>query len=96
MSRVLSDVNNELHLGTLRRRELASTNNFPDNVQPTKYNVQKTKDLVKRQRPKGQYHGGTEENSKVDFAYELCYFFYASLLSYFIDLYILYNFYIYR
>jgi len=68
MSRVFSDVNDELHLGTLRRRELASTNNFPDDVQPTKYNVQKTKDLVKRQRPKGQYHGGTEENSKVDSA----------------------------
>jgi len=82
MSCVLSDVNNELHLGTLRRRELAGTNNFPDDVQPAKYNVQKTKDLVKRQRPKGQYHGGTEENSKVDSAYELCYF-----LCYFIVYY---------
>lgn len=59
------DVKNELHLGTLRKGKLAGANNFPDNVQPTKYNVQKTKDLVKRQRPKGQYHGGAEENSKV-------------------------------
>ncbi|XP_018392986.1 PREDICTED: RING finger protein 10 isoform X2 [Cyphomyrmex costatus] len=59
------DVNNELHLGTLRRGELAGANYVPDDVQPTKYNVQKTKDLVKRQRPKGQYHGGAEENSKV-------------------------------
>ncbi|XP_077268274.1 E3 ubiquitin-protein ligase RNF10 isoform X1 [Temnothorax americanus] len=59
------DVKNELHLGTLRRRELAGANNFANNVQPTKYNVQKAKDLVKRQRPKGQYHGGAEENPKV-------------------------------
>ncbi|XP_011168526.1 RING finger protein 10 isoform X1 [Solenopsis invicta] len=59
------DVNKELHLGSLRRRELPSANNFPNNVQPTKYNVQKTKDLVKRQRPKGQYHGSAKENSKV-------------------------------
>ncbi|KAL0129286.1 hypothetical protein PUN28_004175 [Cardiocondyla obscurior] len=52
----------KFHLGTLRRRELAGANN---DVQPTKYNVQKTKDLAKRQRPKGQYHGGAEKNSKV-------------------------------
>ncbi|XP_012536318.1 RING finger protein 10 [Monomorium pharaonis] len=64
-SRRNKDVNKELHLGTLRRRELTGANNFPNNVQPTKYNVQKTKDLVKRQRPKGQYHGGAKENSKV-------------------------------
>lgn len=79
---ILSDVNNELHLGTLRRRELTGANNVPDNVQPTKYNVQKTKDLVKRQRPKGQYHGGAEENSKVESTFELCSFF--NLLPYFI------------
>lgn len=59
------DVNNKHHLGTLRRRELAGAHNFPDHVQPAKYNVQKAKDFVKRQRPKGQYHGGAEENSKV-------------------------------
>lgn len=68
------DVNKKLHLGTLRRREHAGANNFHNDVQPTKYNVQKTKDLVKRQRPKGQYHGGAEENSKVDSAYKLCFY----------------------
>ena len=79
----LSGINNELHLGTLRRRELAGANNVPDDVQPTRYNVQKAKDLVKRQRPKGQYHGGTEENSKVESTFKLCSFFF-SLLSHFI------------
>ncbi|EGI70202.1 PREDICTED: RING finger protein 10 isoform X1 [Acromyrmex echinatior] len=59
------DVNNEFHLGTLRRRELTGANNVPDDVQSTRYNVQKAKDLIKRQRPKGQYHGSAEENSKV-------------------------------
>ncbi|XP_011632551.1 RING finger protein 10 [Pogonomyrmex barbatus] len=59
------DVSNKHHLGSLRRREPTGANNFPNNVQPTKYNVQKTKDLVKRQRPKGQYHGSAETNSKV-------------------------------
>ncbi|XP_011863235.1 PREDICTED: RING finger protein 10 isoform X2 [Vollenhovia emeryi] len=59
------DVNKKLHLGTLRRREPAGANNFANDVQPTKYNVQKAKDLVKRQRPKGQYHGGAKENPKV-------------------------------
>lgn len=67
-----SDVNNKLHLEALRRREHAGASNFPNHVQPTKYNVQKTKNFVKRQRSKGQYHGGAEENSKVDSTFKLC------------------------
>ncbi|XP_050454627.1 RING finger protein 10 isoform X2 [Cataglyphis hispanica] len=59
------DVNNELYLGTLRKREPTSANKFARNEQPAKYNVQKAKDFVKRQRPKGQHHGGAEKNSKV-------------------------------
>jgi hypothetical protein len=59
-SRKNKDVN-KLH----RRREPAGASNFANNVQPTKYNVQKAKDLAKRQRPKGQYYGGAKENSKV-------------------------------
>lgn len=59
------DVTDVLHLGTLRRRELAGATSFPNDVQPAKCSVQKAKDPVKRQRPKGQYHGGAEENSKV-------------------------------
>lgn len=61
----LSDVNDELYLGTLRKREPIGAGNFAKNEQP-RYNVQKAKDLVKRQRPKGQHHGGAEKNSKVD------------------------------
>lgn len=63
---ILSDVNNELYLGTLRKREPTGANKFAKNEQPAKYNVQKAKDFVKRQRPKGQHHGGAEKNSKVD------------------------------
>ncbi|KMQ86644.1 ring finger protein 10, partial [Lasius niger] len=59
------DVNNELYLGTLRKREPIGACNFPRNEQPTKYNVQKAKNFVKRQRSKGQHHGGAEKNSKV-------------------------------
>ncbi|GAB1867650.1 E3 ubiquitin-protein ligase RNF10 [Camponotus japonicus] len=58
------DVNDELYLGTLRKREPIGAGNFAKNEQP-RYNVQKAKDLVKRQRPKGQHHGGAEKNSKV-------------------------------
>lgn len=66
---ILSDVNNELYLGTLRKREPTGASKFAKNEtknEPTKYNVQKAKDFVKRQRPKGQHHGGAEKNSKVD------------------------------
>lgn len=62
----LSDVNNELYLGTLRKREPIGAGNFAKNEQSARYNVQKAKDLVKRQRPKGQHHGSAEKNSKVD------------------------------
>ncbi|KAM0729016.1 E3 ubiquitin-protein ligase RNF10 [Formica fusca] len=63
-----NDVNNELYLGTLRKREPTGASKFAKNEtknEPTKYNVQKAKDFVKRQRPKGQHHGGAEKNSKV-------------------------------
>lgn len=60
------DVNDELYLGTLRKKEPIGANNFPKNEQPTKYNnVQKAKDFAKRPRPKRQHHGGAEKNSKV-------------------------------
>ncbi|EZA53151.1 hypothetical protein DMN91_005389 [Ooceraea biroi] len=56
------DVNGKHHPRTLRKKDPDGTKN---NVQPTRYNIQKTKDFVKRQKFKGQYHGGAEENSKV-------------------------------
>ncbi|XP_020283042.1 RING finger protein 10 [Pseudomyrmex gracilis] len=56
------DVNGEFHQGILRKREPTGAYN---NEHPTRYNIQKTKDFVKRQKPKGQYHGGAETNSQV-------------------------------
>lgn len=93
MSRFLADVNKKLHLGTLRRREPAGANNFPNDVQPTKYNVQKTKDFAKRPRPKGQYHGSAEENSKVDSNYPVPTFFEFILIK-FLYLYIIWFLYL--
>ncbi|XP_072761845.1 E3 ubiquitin-protein ligase RNF10 [Anoplolepis gracilipes] len=57
--------NNKLYLGTLRKREPIGAGNFTKHEQPAKYNVQKAKDFVKRQRPKRQHHGSAEKNSKV-------------------------------
>ncbi|XP_067205142.1 E3 ubiquitin-protein ligase RNF10 isoform X2 [Linepithema humile] len=54
----------ELYLETLGKEEPNGAH-FSNNEQSAKYNVQKTKDSIKRQKPKGQYHGGAEENSKV-------------------------------
>lgn len=70
-------------MGTLRKREPIGACNFPRNEQPTKYNVQKAKNFVKRQRSKGQHHGGAEKNSKVDIqnvAYRICFYPFSNLI----------------
>lgn len=59
-----ADVNGEFHQGILRKREPTGAYN---NEHSARYNIQKTKDFVKRQKPKGQYHGGAETNSQVCF-----------------------------
>ncbi|XP_014480354.1 PREDICTED: RING finger protein 10 [Dinoponera quadriceps] len=58
-------VNTKVYPQRRRRREVTGAGNFSKNEQPRKWNVQKAKDTVKRPRAKGQYHGGTEENTKV-------------------------------
>lgn len=70
----LSDVNDELYLGTLRKREPIGAGNFAKNEQSARYNIQKAKDPVKRQRSKGQHHGSAEKNSKVDLHLRICFF----------------------
>ncbi|EFN85979.1 RING finger protein 10 [Harpegnathos saltator] len=58
-------VNTKVYPQKKRKRELTGASNFSKNEQPRKWNVQKAKDTVKRPRAKGQYHGSTEENTKV-------------------------------
>jgi len=60
---VILDVKDKHHPRTLYKGEPNSTKS---NVQSRRYNIQKTKDSVKRQKSKRQYHGSTEENSKVN------------------------------
>ncbi|XP_031778817.1 RING finger protein 10 [Nasonia vitripennis] len=48
-----------------RRREPSGANGFPKNDQPRKSNAQKIKNFDKRPKPKGHYHGGSKEDSKV-------------------------------
>lgn len=57
--------NGKLFPKTTRKREPAGTSNFPKNEQSRKCNVQKTKNFDKRPKPKGQYHGGSKEDTKV-------------------------------
>lgn len=61
-------VNTKVYPQKRRKRELAGASNFSKNEHPRKWNVQKAKDTIKRPRAKGQYHGSTEENTKVCFA----------------------------
>ncbi|KOC64579.1 RING finger protein 10, partial [Habropoda laboriosa] len=50
---------------TSRRREPTGTSSFSKFEQSKKCNVQKTKNFDKRPKPKGQYHGGSKEDTKV-------------------------------
>ncbi|CAL7947108.1 unnamed protein product [Xylocopa violacea] len=59
------DITNKLFPKTSRRREPAGTSSFSKFDQSRKYNVQKTKSFDKRPKPKGQYHGGPKEDTKV-------------------------------
>ncbi|XP_076245261.1 E3 ubiquitin-protein ligase RNF10 [Calliopsis andreniformis] len=57
--------NNKLFPRTSRRREPTGTSNFSKYDQSRKCNVQKAKNFDKRPKPKGQYHGGSKEDTKV-------------------------------
>ncbi|XP_015434726.1 PREDICTED: RING finger protein 10 [Dufourea novaeangliae] len=58
-------INGKLFPRSSRRRETTGTNSFSKYEQPRKCNVQKTKSFDKRPKPKGQYHGGSKEDTKV-------------------------------
>ncbi|CAK9796034.1 RING finger protein 10 [Anthophora quadrimaculata] len=58
--------NSKLLPRTSRRREPASTSSFSKFEQSKKYNVQKAKNFDKRPKPKGQYHGSSKEDTKVE------------------------------
>jgi hypothetical protein len=58
--------NSKLYPKSSRRREPAGANSYPKNDQPRKSNAQKTKNFDKRPKPKGQYHGSSKEDSKVN------------------------------
>ncbi|KAK2586251.1 hypothetical protein KPH14_001507 [Odynerus spinipes] len=57
--------NNKLLPKTSHKREPAGANSFSKYDQTRKYNTQKAKTFDKRPKPKGQYHGGAKENTKV-------------------------------
>lgn len=59
------DVTNKIFPKSSRKRESAGTSSFSKSEQSRKYNVQKTKNFDKRPKPKGQYYGGSKENTKV-------------------------------
>ncbi|XP_003705539.1 E3 ubiquitin-protein ligase RNF10 [Megachile rotundata] len=57
--------NNKLFPRTSRRREPTGGSSYSKFEQPKKCNVQKGKSFDKRPKPKGQYHGGSKEDTKV-------------------------------
>ncbi|KAI4495232.1 hypothetical protein M0804_001433 [Polistes exclamans] len=57
--------NNKLFPKTSRKREPTGANTLSKYDQTKKYNTQKTKTFDKRPKPKGQYHGGSKEDTKV-------------------------------
>ncbi|XP_043250349.1 RING finger protein 10 [Colletes gigas] len=59
------DVTNKLFPRALRRCEPSGTSSSTKFEQPKKCNVQKAKSFDKRPKPKGQYYGGSKENTKV-------------------------------
>ncbi|XP_053972100.1 RING finger protein 10 [Hylaeus volcanicus] len=60
------DATNKLFPRTSRRREPTASGSFSKYEQPKKCNVQKAKSFDKRPKPKGQYHGGAKEDTKVE------------------------------
>ncbi|KAL2721086.1 RING finger protein 10 [Vespula maculifrons] len=57
--------NNKLFPKTSRKREPTGANSLSKYDQTKKYNTQKAKTFDKRPKPKGQYHGGSKEDTKV-------------------------------
>lgn len=57
--------NNKLFPKTSHKREPTGANSFSKYDQTKKYNSQKAKTFDKRPKPKGQYHGGSKEDTKV-------------------------------
>ncbi|KAI4499969.1 hypothetical protein M0802_004839 [Mischocyttarus mexicanus] len=57
--------NNKLFPKTSRKREPTGANTLSKYDQTKKYNTQKAKTFDKRPKPKGQYHGGSKEDTKV-------------------------------
>ncbi|XP_034946222.1 RING finger protein 10 [Chelonus insularis] len=49
-----------------KKRELPGASGYSKNEQTRKQGIQKTKNFDKRPKPKGQYYGGSKENSEVD------------------------------
>lgn len=57
--------NNKLFPKTSHKREPTGANSFSKYDQTKKYNTQKAKTFDKRPKPKGQYYGGSKEDTKV-------------------------------
>lgn len=63
---ILDVANNKLFPKTSRKREPTGANSLSKYDQTKKYNTQKAKTFDKRPKPKGQYHGGSKEDTKVN------------------------------